>query len=65
MSECGSKGCDCTAISMAPPAPDTAGIDLERPHYQIDSMDYPTEEALVRNKLATLPGVVELEFNLA
>ncbi len=27
-------------------------------------MDCPTEEALIRNKLAALPGVVNLEFNL-
>ncbi|MDF6485193.1 heavy-metal-associated domain-containing protein, partial [Escherichia coli] len=27
-------------------------------------MDCPTEETLIRNKLAALPGVVNLEFNL-
>ncbi len=30
----------------------------------IAKMDCPTEEALIRNKLATLAGVVDLEFNL-
>jgi len=32
--------------------------------YRIENMDCPTEEALIRDKLAGLPGVAELEFNL-
>jgi Cd2+/Zn2+-exporting ATPase len=32
--------------------------------YRIDSMDCPTEEALIRGKLQPLEGVTELEFNL-
>ena len=64
MSECGPKGCDCAAVNVAPPAPDATGVDLKRSRYRIDNMDCPTEEALIRNKLATLPGVVKLEFNL-
>ncbi|MGX0604749.1 cation transport ATPase [Ralstonia pickettii] len=65
MSECGSKGCGCAAPSVVTPADvDTASVDLKRSRYQIDNMDCPTEEALIRNKLAALPGVVKLEFNL-
>ena len=32
--------------------------------YRIPNMDCPMEEALIRNKLSTLPGVTGLEFNL-
>ena len=32
--------------------------------YRIPNMDCPMEEALIRNKLGTLPGVTGLEFNL-
>lgn len=30
----------------------------------IDNMDCPTEEALIRNKLSTMEGITELDFNL-
>jgi Cd2+/Zn2+-exporting ATPase len=30
----------------------------------INNMDCPTEEALIRNKLSTMNGVIELDFNL-
>ena len=30
----------------------------------IDNMDCPTEEALIRNKLSTMDGITELDFNL-
>ena len=50
---------------------DLPQIDL-RPHsdaakrvaYRIDNMDCPTEEALIRKKLASLDGIVALDFNL-
>lgn len=65
MSECGSKGCGCAAPNVVMSADgDAAGVDLKRSRYRIDNMDCPTEEALIRNKLGTLPGVVKLEFNL-
>lgn len=32
--------------------------------YRINNMDCPTEEALIRKKLANIKGIVELEFNL-
>ena len=65
MSDCGSKGCGCAAANMVTPADgDTPAVDLKRSRYRIDNMDCPTEETLIRNKLAALPGVVNLEFNL-
>ena len=50
---------------------DLPQIDL-RPHsdaakrvaYRIDNMDCPTEEALIRKTLASLDGIVALDFNL-
>lgn len=36
----------------------------QRIEYQIDKMDCPTEENLIRNKLKTVEGIVGLEFNL-
>lgn len=32
--------------------------------YRIENMDCPTEEALIRGKLESLPGVIGLDFNL-
>ena len=32
--------------------------------YRIDGMDCPTEETLIRNRLAKVPGIGHLEFNL-
>ena len=65
MSDCGSKGCGCAATNVVTPADgDAAAVDLKRSRYRIDNMDCPTEETLIRNKLAALPGVVNLEFNL-
>lgn len=32
--------------------------------YRIENMDCPTEEALIRSKLSSLPGIAQLEFNL-
>lgn len=32
--------------------------------FQIENMDCPTEEKLIRDKLATLPGIEQLDFNL-
>jgi len=65
VSDCGSKGCGCAATNVVTPADgDAAAVDLKRSRYRIDNMDCPTEETLIRNKLAALPGVVNLEFNL-
>lgn len=32
--------------------------------YRIENMDCPTEEALIRSKLSSMPGVSQLEFNI-
>ena len=65
MSECASKGCGCPAGPLHQPetlAPLTAGF--VRAVYRIENMDCPTEEALIRNRLGKVTGVVHLEFNL-
>ena len=48
-----------TALSHGPIA-----TEAGRVVYRIENMDCPTEEALIRDKLARLPGVSDLEFNL-
>ena len=64
MSECGSKGCGCSTVAMPSPKPDTVEAALPQVRYRIENMDCPTEEALIRSKLAGLAGVAGLEFNL-
>ena len=65
MSECTSKGCGCTTESIIQPIASTSlASGSAQTSYRIENMDCPTEEALIRNKLATLAGVVGLEFNL-
>ncbi|EOV1697909.1 TPA: heavy metal translocating P-type ATPase [Yersinia enterocolitica] len=65
MSECASKRCGCTTEPTIQPA---ALVPLAtrsaQAVYRIENMDCPTEEALIRSKLAGLAGVVGLEFNL-
>lgn len=46
------------------PVGGSAGQDADRVVYRIEKMDCPTEEALIRKRLAKLPGVKGLEFNL-
>ena len=55
MSECESRNCRCTTTSVLTPEPST--LDANREFYWIENMDGPTEEALIRDKLARLPGV--------
>lgn len=65
MSDCGSKGCGCSAMSTSQPTEQvelTAGQTIAI--YRIQNMDCPTEEALIRGKLAMMPGVLALDFNL-
>ena len=61
----------CCSHSHAAPAGDTAPALPSAPiagastaKYRIANMDCPTEERLIRNKLATMAGVVGLDFNL-
>ena len=65
MSECASTGCGCSAGPIYHPetlAAQTTGFVLAV--YRIENMDCPTEEALIRNRLGKVTGVVHLEFNL-
>ncbi|MDR0339198.1 MAG: cadmium-translocating P-type ATPase [Desulfovibrio sp.] len=48
----------------APGAPDVSGASKTRAVYRIMNMDCPMEEALIRAKMAGVPGVTKLEFNL-
>lgn len=64
MSNCGNNECGCSAVPVTvaeakPPQTATGMVQ-----YHIDNMDCPTEEALIRNKLALLRGVTGLDFNL-
>ena len=65
MSECASKGCGCTTEPIIQPtAPAPLATGSAQAVYRIENMDCPTEEALIRGKLAGLAGVAGLEFNL-
>jgi Zn2+/Cd2+-exporting ATPase len=54
------KGVGMNAQLIEPSPPQTG----KKATYRIDNMDCPTEEALIRDKLSSIPGVKELEFNL-
>ena len=64
MSECASKTCGCTTqtVGTVVSAPEFAGG--MRTTLVIAKMDCPTEEALIRGKLAKIAGIGALEFNL-
>ncbi|NOY13077.1 MAG: heavy metal translocating P-type ATPase [Deltaproteobacteria bacterium] len=62
MSGCTSNSCGCQSASK--PLAEPSSTSESRVVYQIENMDCPTEEALIRDKLGQLPGVVALEFNL-
>lgn len=65
MSECSSKGCGCSTVPISqPPAQAQLTAESAQAVYRIENMDCPTEEALIRSKLAAMPGVVGLDFNL-
>nr|APA22954.1 copper-translocating P-type ATPase [Salmonella enterica subsp. enterica serovar Typhimurium] len=57
MSECASKGCGCTTEPIIQPtAPAPLATGSAQAVYRIENMDCPTEEALIRSKLAGLAG---------
>ncbi len=64
MSDCSNNGCACSVgtVTFTEEKPTPAGKG--KVQYRIDNMDCPTEEALIRNKLATLEGISGLDFNL-
>ncbi|RTL32239.1 MAG: heavy metal translocating P-type ATPase [Burkholderiales bacterium] len=56
--------CAPTDMAQPPAAPQAAPTGSEKVRFQIDKMDCPTEERLIRNRLEPMPGVVRLDFNL-
>lgn len=65
MSESTSRARGCPARpSIQPATPATLVTATTQAVYRIANMDCPTEEALIRSKLAGLAGVAGLEFNL-
>ena len=65
MSECALNGCGCSVEPITQPtAPAPLATGSAQAVYRIENMDCPTEEALIRSKLAGLAGVAGLEFNL-
>ncbi|RQO77620.1 heavy metal translocating P-type ATPase [Aquitalea sp. FJL05] len=59
---CGCSNATTSALA-ALPAAQASGTQSHTP-IRILQMDCPTEEALIRNKLGTMPGVQDMEFNL-
>lgn len=65
MSKHGSTKCGCSAVPIIQPGMQAQPMTVSaQVVYRIENMDCPTEEALIRGKLAGLPGVVGLEFDL-
>jgi Cd2+/Zn2+-exporting ATPase len=52
------------AVNAAPALPSAPIAGADTAKYRIANMDCPTEERLIRNKLANMAGVVGLDFNL-
>lgn len=64
-SHCHCHHCDCGATPVAEIDPAVATLKSEtRSVYRIINMDCPMEERLIRKKLASTPGVRNLNFNL-
>lgn len=61
MSQCQSS-CGCS--SPATPQPSTSSVGGNKAVFHIENMDCPTEEALIRKRLATVEGIAGLDFNL-
>lgn len=62
--ESGSESCGCASAAMTLQAPHGPRAGVASASYRIENMDCLTEEALIRTRLAKLPGVTGLEFNL-
>ena len=64
MNDFDAKGCGCSPVGSTQPL--SAGASkADRVLYRIENMDCPTEEALIRRRLAQLPEILELDFDLA
>jgi len=55
--------CDAKSIALNDDMPIPVSSDTQAV-YRIRNMDCPTEEALIRKKLANMAGIIKLEFNL-
>jgi len=65
MSEYNTKDCSCANNVELPSQPENHQSKVvKKALYHINNMDCPTEEALIRNKLKKLPGMISLEFDL-
>lgn len=64
MSECGSKGCGCSTVVVPNPKPNIVEAALPQVRYRIENMDCPTEEALIRSKLAGLAALCPFQWKL-
>lgn len=54
----------CCSPRQAKSEPISPPRDASTARYRIEQMDCPTEEALIRNRLKSLPGIAHLDFNL-
>ena len=63
MSDCQSKSC-CAKAGAVTPNASTSGADTAALELSIAQMDCPTEEGLLRQALARVSGVGQLDFNL-
>ena len=61
MSECNTS-CSCSASTLVTKASEMPSKN--KAIYRIENMDCPTEEALIRKKLASVSGIELLDFNL-
>ncbi|WP_020654123.1 heavy metal translocating P-type ATPase [Massilia niastensis] len=64
MSDCQAKSCCAPSAPVEPDALAVAGAAGAGSVFRIENMDCPTEEALIRTRLANLPQVTQLGFNL-
>jgi len=64
MSGCTHDHCCAPAAPAAATASAAAAADGTRTTVRIEGMDCPTEKALIEDRLAGMPGIAALEFNL-
>ena len=63
MNDVDSRACACS-VEPDQSAMAARATNARSATYRIENMDCPTEEALIRSRLARLPGVSNLDFNL-
>lgn len=62
MNQCASKSCGCSDTPVVT-APTPVSPQRQQAVYRIDIIDCPTEEALIRHRLAQLAGIDRLDLN--